>query len=164
MRRRKGCRWASLRANPNLNPNYQGTNRLQPRNFVNRKITFSASKNYTYIGRCRCGYGPNAYYQDTNGKVIHASQLPKTSLSNLQAPSPTSVPSVIQKTTPPSIENYRICNRCGARVRDDAYFCTECGNELGDPSFLTKKDRIDLLKDQIKELKKQIKIIKKSDR
>ncbi|MGB9893192.1 MAG: hypothetical protein ACPLRA_02175 [Candidatus Saccharicenans sp.] len=27
---------------------------------------------YRYIGPCRCGWGPNAFYQDPNGRVFQA--------------------------------------------------------------------------------------------
>ncbi len=30
---------------------------------------------YRYVGYCRCGYGPNAYYQTPNGNVVPAYQL-----------------------------------------------------------------------------------------
>lgn len=30
---------------------------------------------YTYIGPCRCGTGPHAFYQDPSGRTVHASQL-----------------------------------------------------------------------------------------
>lgn len=30
---------------------------------------------YTYVGGCRCGFGPNAYYQDSAGQVVPASGL-----------------------------------------------------------------------------------------
>ncbi len=30
---------------------------------------------YRYIGRCRCGYGPNAYYQAPDGSVVPAYQI-----------------------------------------------------------------------------------------
>jgi hypothetical protein len=30
---------------------------------------------YTYIGPCRCGFGPDAYYQDKSGRVVHATQI-----------------------------------------------------------------------------------------
>src|SRR4030042_6018200 len=36
---------------------------------------------YTYIGPCRCGFGPDAYYQDKSGRVVHASQVFRTGIS-----------------------------------------------------------------------------------
>jgi len=30
---------------------------------------------YTYIGPCRCGTGPHAFYQDRSGRVVHARTL-----------------------------------------------------------------------------------------
>ena len=35
-----------------------------------------------YNGPCRCGYGPHAYYRDAAGKVSHASQIPRTDVTN----------------------------------------------------------------------------------
>lgn len=34
-----------------------------------------APKGYTYIGPCRCGTGPNAFYQDETGRIVHAWQM-----------------------------------------------------------------------------------------
>jgi hypothetical protein len=148
MRNRKGRRYANnLR---NVTPNN-----------LNRQ-------GYTYVGRCRCGYGPNAYYRDQKGTIIPANQLNQTSPPVQKINKPSSipkqlvVPNALQNSNPPKMETYRICNKCGARVRNDAYFCTECGNALGDPSFLPKKDKINLLKQQIKDLKYQIKNLKKN--
>ena len=30
---------------------------------------------YTYVGPCRCGWGPHAYYTDEKGRLVHASEL-----------------------------------------------------------------------------------------
>ena len=35
----------------------------------------SVPEGYTYIGPCRCGFGPDAFYQDRNGRVIPAMQI-----------------------------------------------------------------------------------------
>jgi hypothetical protein len=35
----------------------------------------SVPEGYTYIGPCRCGFGPDAFYRDKSGGVIHASQV-----------------------------------------------------------------------------------------
>jgi hypothetical protein len=40
-----------------------------------RYPTASVPEGYTYIGPCRCGFGPDAFYQDKSGRVVHASQL-----------------------------------------------------------------------------------------
>ncbi len=34
-----------------------------------------APKGYTYIGPCRCGTGPHAFYQTPSGRIVHAWQL-----------------------------------------------------------------------------------------
>lgn len=39
----------------------------------NRPVT--VPQGYTYIGPCRCGAGPDAYYQDASGRILHASQV-----------------------------------------------------------------------------------------
>ncbi|MDI6784226.1 MAG: hypothetical protein QME64_09070 [bacterium] len=39
----------------------------------NRPVT--VPQGYTYIGPCRCGCGPDAYYQDANGRILHAAQV-----------------------------------------------------------------------------------------
>lgn len=35
----------------------------------------SSPSGYTYIGPCRCGMGPHAYYQDQSGRIVHAWHL-----------------------------------------------------------------------------------------
>jgi hypothetical protein len=35
----------------------------------------SAPEGYIYIGPCRCGFGPDAFYQDRSGRIVHASQV-----------------------------------------------------------------------------------------
>ena len=35
----------------------------------------AAPEGYTYVGPCRCGFGPDAFYQDKSGRVVHASQI-----------------------------------------------------------------------------------------
>ena len=30
---------------------------------------------YRYVGSCRCGFGPNAYYQDSAGRIVPAAAL-----------------------------------------------------------------------------------------
>ncbi|HIC91624.1 MAG TPA: hypothetical protein EYP21_06125 [Syntrophaceae bacterium] len=34
-----------------------------------------APSGYTYIGPCRCGTGPHAFYQGPSGRIVHAWQL-----------------------------------------------------------------------------------------
>lgn len=33
------------------------------------------SDDYTYIGPCRCGFGPHAFYKDKNNRILHASEI-----------------------------------------------------------------------------------------
>ena len=35
----------------------------------------SALEGHTYIGPCRCGFGPDAFYRDKSSRIVHASQL-----------------------------------------------------------------------------------------
>jgi len=35
----------------------------------------SVPEGYTYIGPSRCGFGPDAFYRDKSGRIVHASQL-----------------------------------------------------------------------------------------
>jgi hypothetical protein len=37
--------------------------------------TAPAPAGYRYVGPCRCGWGPNAFYQDASGRIVHASEL-----------------------------------------------------------------------------------------
>ncbi|MEM2957717.1 MAG: hypothetical protein QW261_05495 [Candidatus Jordarchaeaceae archaeon] len=43
---------------------------------------------YRYVGRCRCGYGPNAYYQAPDGSVVPAYQIFGGEISQPQRASP----------------------------------------------------------------------------
>ena len=40
-----------------------------------RQFPVSAPEGYTYMGPCRCGFGPDAFYQDKSGRIVHASQV-----------------------------------------------------------------------------------------
>jgi hypothetical protein len=31
---------------------------------------------YYYLGPCRCGFGPHAYYGTADGRILHVSQIP----------------------------------------------------------------------------------------
>lgn len=33
-------------------------------------------KGLTYIGPCRCGFGPHAYYRTADGRIVHAAAAP----------------------------------------------------------------------------------------
>jgi len=33
-------------------------------------------KDVTYVGPCRCGFGPHAYYRTADGKIVQAASLP----------------------------------------------------------------------------------------
>jgi hypothetical protein len=44
---------------------------------------------YRYVGRCRCGYGPNAYYQAPDGSVVPAYQIFGGGIAPPQRVSPT---------------------------------------------------------------------------
>ena len=35
----------------------------------------SVPEGYTYIGPCRCGFGPDAFYRDKSGRIVHAAQV-----------------------------------------------------------------------------------------
>ena len=35
----------------------------------------TAPVGYRYVGSCRCGFGPNAYYQDSAGRIVPAAAL-----------------------------------------------------------------------------------------
>ncbi|WP_456418853.1 hypothetical protein [Methanocaldococcus infernus] len=36
---------------------------------------FPILRGFRYIGPCRCGFGPHAYYVDDRGRIIHAWDL-----------------------------------------------------------------------------------------
>ena len=35
----------------------------------------NAPRGYTYIGPCRCGRGPNAFFYDSAGRIVNVRQL-----------------------------------------------------------------------------------------
>jgi hypothetical protein len=35
----------------------------------------NVSEGYTYIGPCRCGFGPDAFYRNKNGRIVHAAHV-----------------------------------------------------------------------------------------
>lgn len=49
----------------------------------------TAPTGYRYLGSCRCGFGPNAYYQDPGGQVVPAAGL----FGSTTWPLPTQTPS-----------------------------------------------------------------------
>ncbi len=38
-------------------------------------------RGYSYVGLCRCGKGPNAYYQDKFGRIVHFNDLMREDLT-----------------------------------------------------------------------------------
>ncbi len=36
---------------------------------------YRTSQGFTYVGPCRCGFGPHAFYMDPSGRLVHASQV-----------------------------------------------------------------------------------------
>jgi len=51
-----GCRW-------------DGTRGPYARPYVNEA---AEAQGTVYVGPCRCGRGPNAYYRTGNGRIVHA--------------------------------------------------------------------------------------------
>jgi len=156
--RRRPIREEKIYFNQYNNPE----NKFNKKNLMKIPKMTQTNQNFTYVGRCRCGYGPNAYYKTTDGEIISTRQLIQTSPMKQKPPNNLSISSSPTEMFSPKIEVYRICNRCGAQVRADALFCTECGNEIGELQFSTKKEQIELIKTRIKDLKNQLKIIKRN--
>ncbi|NVM30720.1 MAG: zinc ribbon domain-containing protein [Candidatus Helarchaeota archaeon] len=162
MRHNRGRRWSRRQQKTYSNLNNTLQNEFNRNQSMKIPRMLQKNHNYTYVGRCKCGYGPNAYYKDPNGNVIHANQLIRTSQMNPGIKKSNAFQNSPERVISSQIELYRICNQCGAQVRDDAYFCTECGNELMNSPLVTKKEQIDFLKDKIRDLKTQMKILKKN--
>jgi len=49
----------------------------------------TAPAGYTYVGPCRCGLGPHAYYQDASGRIVPASAAFRGATWAPPAPTPT---------------------------------------------------------------------------
>ena len=47
----------------------------QRRGWFGSQSRVNTPAGYTYVGPCRCGTGPHAFYQDPNGRVVHVQQL-----------------------------------------------------------------------------------------
>jgi hypothetical protein len=47
----------------------------QRRGRFGRQSSVNTPAGYTYVGPCRCGTGPHAFYQDPNGRVVPVRQL-----------------------------------------------------------------------------------------
>ncbi|AEF95726.1 DUF5320 domain-containing protein [Methanotorris igneus] len=45
------------------------------RGFWRHYIPSTVGGRYRYIGPCRCGMGPHAYYEDESGRIVHAWDL-----------------------------------------------------------------------------------------
>ena len=164
MRHNRGRHWARFPEQSGLNQRNSTRNNFTFYNFRNSNRPAQKVNNFTYIGRCRCGYGPNAYYQTSNGRILQYSQINqiKQPLQIKPITKPKELPKTITKELlPPQVETSRICSRCGSQVRVDAYFCTECGNELTNSPYMTKKEQLEFLKEKLRDLKGQIKILKK---
>lgn len=55
-----GCRW-------------DGTRGPYARPYVNEAV---GAQGAAYVGPCRCGRGPNAYYRTGDGRIVHALDAP----------------------------------------------------------------------------------------
>lgn len=161
MRHRRGHNWDQTRKNPKQIQNFHPRN--NPRtNFPPGRIFYNEDlRNYTYVGRYRCGYGPNAIYKAPNGEISNITQIIQTPPKNQSSQRKLSNSSPLRRTSSLKIEPFRYCTKCGARARDEAYFCTECGHELGDLPILKRNEQIKELKNQIKDSKNQLKILKR---
>lgn len=40
------------------------------------RLSPEEQKGAVYIGPCRCGFGPHAYYRLSDGRIVHASAVP----------------------------------------------------------------------------------------
>jgi hypothetical protein len=40
------------------------------------QLTVEEQKGAVYVGPCRCGFGPHAYYRLSDGRIVHASSVP----------------------------------------------------------------------------------------
>jgi len=45
----------------------------------------SAPEGYTYLGPCRCGFGPDAFYRDKSGRIVHAVQVRRRGIPTIPA-------------------------------------------------------------------------------
>ncbi|MHA1269076.1 MAG: hypothetical protein ACTSPY_04755 [Candidatus Helarchaeota archaeon] len=148
MRNRCGRR----RYNQIQNSNNRNNSRIpySNRNFINN------SNEYTYIGPCRCGLGPNAYYKRKNSNEIVSYTQIQNSTNKISGKSLNKMNS--GKVNQGKNEAIKFCYNCGATLIPEAYYCSECGEYQGND--LSAKESVEDLKNQIKKIKEKIKNMK----
>ena len=67
---------------------YQGRGYCWPGYPVEYPQARDLPKDVTYVGPCRCGFGPHAYYRTADGKIVHGASLPDTKDGTTTEPEP----------------------------------------------------------------------------
>jgi len=164
MRHQRGFKWNNFWMNTRSRNVLQSESQELMNNFRGRGCNSPYPRGSTYVGRCKCGFGPNAFYKNAKGEIIHANQIIQNRSSGKMKNSQEDIMDSMAQNFTPKMEYYRTCNKCGAHVVEEALFCSECGNMLDEfYTIPSKKERIDAVINRIKELKNQIKEIKRSD-
>ncbi|MHA1309376.1 MAG: zinc-ribbon domain-containing protein [Candidatus Helarchaeota archaeon] len=145
--RNRYCRWRYFNNNSNNNLTNSRFN-----NFTYN--TQRTIRGYSYVGPCRCGYGPNAFYKrNSDNKIVNFSEIQKIQKNSKQ--------NTIEPSYKKEKSEVKFCHNCGASLYPNSYYCSECGAYIGGDDHLSKKEDIEELKNQIKEIKKKIKNYKK---
>lgn len=74
--------------------------RLQwwPRSETLPPTTSQAPEGWTYVGPCRCGWGPHAYWRTPEGEIVHTLGTPSTV--------PTSMPPILPEEEIEDLKEY----------------------------------------------------------
>ncbi|MHA1231139.1 MAG: hypothetical protein ACTSRP_19815 [Candidatus Helarchaeota archaeon] len=116
-------------------------------------------KGFEYIGPCRCGIGPNAFYRNIKeNKVYHYSEIVNINTKNASINKKSKESKSSKKKSDSS--DVRFCYNCGASILPEAYYCSECG-AYQEVDRISKQEKIDELKEQLKNIKNKIKNLKK---
>lgn len=72
---------------------------------------------YTYVGPCRCGFGPHAFFQDTSGRIVPAAAVFSGFASPPPMPTPESTRAEIDELKAEKVELERRLRDLEARLR-----------------------------------------------
>ncbi|MBD3229558.1 MAG: hypothetical protein GF329_15360 [Candidatus Lokiarchaeota archaeon] len=148
------------------------------RNFNRTRVAPKQINGYTYVGACRCGLGPNAYYKNNkSGEIKNYSEIQNTnnqqnSVVQINTPRNRFIQNnnrnidrkqiekkLLDESDDSSDDEVRFCANCGNELYPNAYYCSECG--AFQQQVVSKKEIIQNLKEKIRNIKYKIKDVKK---
>jgi hypothetical protein len=157
MRNRCGRQRNNRRNVKNFNTNSNNNTNITNRGFNRIRATPRQINGYQYVGACRSGVGPNAYYKRLkDNKIVNYSEINQKVDNKVENRRTTKKLETIKEKN----DSVNFCINCGSELHPDAYYCSECGAYQGDNNY-TKQDVIKNLKAKIRDIKYKIKEVKK---